>query len=70
MQIRNGVNIKRIGQTPLHWETTRAWALRTFSGERLACLALGVSTLSVAVLIVSSLHMAVERSSLLSALPF
>jgi hypothetical protein len=70
MQIRSEVRSRWIGQTSLDWDRTRAWALRTLSRERLAYLALGVSSLSVKLLIVSSLHKAVERSNLVSALPF
>jgi hypothetical protein len=70
MQIRSEANNGFIGQTSPGWETTRAWALRTFSRQRLARLALAVSTLSVTVLIVSSLHQAVERATLVSAPPF
>ena len=57
-------------QISLDWERARAWALRTLTRERLAYLALGVSTLSVTGLIVLSLHRALEHSTLVSALPF
>ena len=57
-------------QISLDWERFRAWALKTLTRERLAYLALGISTLSVTGLIVLFLHRAVERSILASALPF
>jgi hypothetical protein len=70
MQIRSEVPSRWIGQTSFDWQRIRAWALRTLSRERVAHLALAVSTLSLTVLIVSSLHNAVERSALVSPLPF
>jgi hypothetical protein len=70
MQIRSEANSGLIGQTYIGWERVRAWALRSLSRERLAYLALGVSTLSLTVLIVSSLHQAVGRATLVSAVPF
>ncbi len=59
-----------IEQISLDWESARAWALRTLTRERLTYLALGISTLSVTGLIVLSLHRALERSTLVSALPY
>ena len=70
MQIRSEVPSRWIGQTSFDWERTKAWALRTLSRERLSYLALGIYTLSVTVLIVSSLHKAVERTTFASTLPF
>lgn len=61
---------RRAEQISLDWENARAWAFRTLTLERLAYLALGISTLSVTGLILLSLHRAVERSTLVSALPF
>jgi hypothetical protein len=61
---------RRAEQISLDWESARAWAFRTLTRERLAYLALGISTLSVTGLILLSLHRAVERSTLVSALPF
>jgi hypothetical protein len=58
------------GQISLDWEKARAWAQRTLTQERLIYFALGISTLSVTGLIVHSLHKAVERSTLVNALPF
>ena len=57
-------------QISLDWERARAWARKTLTQERLAYLALGVSTLSVTGLTVLFLHRALERSTLVSALPF
>ena len=54
----------------LDWERARAWALTTFTRERLTYIAVGISTLSVTGLIVFSFHRALERSTLVSALPF
>jgi hypothetical protein len=70
MQMPGEVRSRWIGQRFLDWDKVRAWALRALSRERVAHLALCVSTLCVTLLIVSSLHKAVERSALVSALPF
>ena len=58
------------GQIGLDWEKARAWAQRILTRDRLICFGLGISALSVTGLIVLSLHRAVERSTLVSALPF
>ena len=57
-------------QMSLDGERARAWTLKTLTRERLAYLALGISTLSVTGLIVLFLHRALERSTLVSALPY
>ncbi len=57
-------------QISLDRESARAWAQRTLTRARLIYFALGISTLSVTGLIVLSLYRAVERSTLVSALPF
>jgi hypothetical protein len=51
-------------------ERVRAWAQRALTRDRLICFGLGISTLSVTGLILLSLHRALERSTLASALPF
>jgi|GEM_PF-2608455 len=58
------------GQIALDWERALAWAQRTLSQDRLIYFALGISTLSVTGLIVLFLHRAVERSTLVSTLPY
>jgi hypothetical protein len=59
-----------IDQISLDWKSARVWTLRILTRERLAYLALGISTLSVTGLIVLSLHKALEQSTLVCALPY
>jgi len=59
-----------IDQISLDWESARVWTLKTLTRERLAYLALGISTLSVTGLIVLSLYRALEQRALVIALPY